>query len=65
MTRPDAGDRWSYKGCDIFRTSRNSAGLRWETFSLHGRLRADTKDGMRELITATYTEHGINYREAR
>lgn len=52
---------WTYKGLFVFPADRNSAGIRWETFislaedsrfniDAPPRLRADTKQGMRELI---------------
>ena len=47
---------WTYKGVDVDRHGPNSMGLRWiaRNPNPNGRtlyLRADTKDGMRELIT--------------
>ena len=41
---------WRYKGFDIYPHDFNSMGLRWYARSPWGLLRADTKDGMRELI---------------
>ena len=39
-----------YMGCNITRASRNSAGLRWESFTPKGRVRADTLVGIKQLI---------------
>ena len=45
---------WTYRGIDIFRSSTDM-GTRWQSEwvdlpKFSGRLRADTKDGMRDLI---------------
>jgi len=44
---------WTYKGTNVWPADRNSAGIRWYAHmsGAPGTLRADTKDGMRELIT--------------
>jgi hypothetical protein len=43
---------WRYKGMDVFPADRNSSGIRWYARPGNGKvLRADTKDGMRQLIT--------------
>jgi hypothetical protein len=40
---------WTYYGVNVYPCGRNNSGLRWEAYC--GRnLRADTKDGMRDLI---------------
>ena len=44
---------WTYYGVNIWPAGRNSAGMRWEAFTSKGRMRADTKDGMRELVRET------------
>ena len=43
---------WTYKSVDVYPADRNSAGIRWYA-RIDGApmLRADTKAGMRELIT--------------
>lgn len=42
---------WTYKGIDIFRSDSSYAmGIKWEAFSQWGRLRADSKQSMRQLI---------------
>lgn len=41
---------WTYYGVNVWPADRNSAGLRWDALTDLGRMRADTKDGMRELI---------------
>jgi hypothetical protein len=47
---------WTYKRVDVWPADRNSAGIRWYAHVPGSPvLRADTKDGMRELITH-YTE---------
>ena len=53
------GEMWTYKGIDVFPHDLNSMGLRWDAHSPWGRLRADTKQGMRELITQTMADNGI------
>lgn len=50
---------WTYKGTDIWPAEPNCSGLRWYARTGDGQwkpgtppvLRADTKQGMRELIT--------------
>jgi hypothetical protein len=48
---------WTYKGIDVYPADRNSAGLRWAARTPDSwpaappMLRANTKQGMRELIT--------------
>jgi hypothetical protein len=51
QTEPKA---WRYKGFDIFPADRNSSGIRWysRTGDGEGVLRSDTKNTMRQLITA-------------
>ena len=41
---------WTYKGVNIWRADRNGSGIRWEAFTDNGRLRADTKQSMSDLI---------------
>lgn len=41
---------WTYKGITVYRADRNSSGIRWEAFTDRGRLRSDTKQGMKQLI---------------
>ncbi len=55
MTR----EMWTYKGQHVYPADRNSAWLRWECFTPWGRLRADTKASMKELISLTMATHGI------
>lgn len=40
---------WFYKGVMVFRAAPNSSGIRWS--SVNPYLRADTKAGMRQLIS--------------
>ncbi len=47
---------WTYKGIDVSRADRNSSGIRWEAFTQYGRLRADTKEGMKQLINEVLTK---------
>jgi hypothetical protein len=43
---------WAYKGVIVHPADRNSSGIRWYARIGSGRaLRADSKDGMRDLIT--------------
>jgi hypothetical protein len=52
---------WTYKGTDVFPAARNASGVRWTATTPDGdRLRADTKDGMRALITASVTPAARN-----
>jgi hypothetical protein len=44
---------WTYKGINVWTADRNSSGIRWEAFTDQGRMRADSKAGMRQLITET------------
>jgi hypothetical protein len=44
---------WTYYGVHVSPADCNSAGMRWESFTSKGRMRADTKDGMRWLIRET------------
>lgn len=50
---------WTYKGFDVFPADRNSSGIRWycRTGSGEGILRADSKDGMKELINEFIKKH--------
>jgi hypothetical protein len=42
---------WTYKGIDIFPAARNPMGIRWYAHLTRGpMLRADSKQGMRDLI---------------
>lgn len=44
---------WTYKGINIYPADRNSSGIRWYArMGLGYALKADTKEGMRRLITA-------------
>lgn len=53
---------WTYKGYSISRADHNSSGIRWECFTNNGRLRSDTKEGMKQLINSllTYGRQGVN-----
>ena len=42
---------WTYKGIDIFRADPNCSGIRWYAWTDAGTLKADTKQGMRQLIS--------------
>lgn len=43
---------WVYKGFNVYPAELNSSGIRWYAFSgLGAVLKADTKQGMRRLIT--------------
>lgn len=42
---------WTYKGFNVWPAEINSSGIRWEAYTPTGFLRADTKQGMRELIS--------------
>lgn len=50
---------WAYKGIDVFRAAPNSSGIRWYARTPWGRLRAGTKQSMRELISATLADNGV------
>lgn len=41
---------WVYKGVDVYPASSNSSGVRWYARTDYGILRADTRDGMKQLI---------------
>jgi hypothetical protein len=42
---------WTYMGVNVYRCEPNGSGMRWHAMPGAGRvLKADTKDGMRELI---------------
>lgn len=41
---------WTYKGFDIFQADHNSSGIKWVTSTQWGRLRADSKQSMKQLI---------------
>jgi hypothetical protein len=59
---------WTYKGIDVFRADINSSGIRWYARTPWGILRADTKQSMRELISATMADNGVtrfSYRSGR
>lgn len=45
---------WTYKGVTVYRADWNASGIRWyaRTGNGTGVLRADTKQGMRSLISA-------------
>lgn len=43
---------WTYKGIDVFPADRNSSGIRWYARTQNGILKADTKQGMKQLINA-------------
>lgn len=43
---------WTYKGVDIHPADRNSSGIRWWALTDKGRIMADTKQGMKQLINA-------------
>lgn len=53
---------WTYKGYSISRADRNSSGIKWECFTNDGRLRSDTKEGMKQLINSLLTKgrQGVN-----
>lgn len=42
----------TYRGCHITRAGSNNAGLRWHAFTPAGAVRADTLQGIRDLIRA-------------
>lgn len=44
---------WTYKGVNVYPAAPNATGIRWSSAPVEGigTLRADTKAGMRELIT--------------
>lgn len=42
---------WFYKGCCVLPADRNASGIRWSCRCFGARLIADTKAGMRQLIT--------------
>lgn len=42
---------WTYKGINVYPADRNSSGIRWTALGPNGRLRADTMQGMKQLIT--------------
>ncbi len=43
---------WQYKGYFVYPAARNASGIRWYCLSSRGGyLRADTKAGIRELIS--------------
>lgn len=46
---------WTYKGVDVFPADMNASGIRWYARNVGDAptLRADTKQGMRDLITHT------------
>lgn len=41
---------WTYKGFNIFQADHNAYGIKWESFTQWGRLRADSKQSMKQLI---------------
>lgn len=45
---------WTYKGVDVFPADMNASGIRWYARNVGDAptLRADTKQGMRELVTS-------------
>ena len=53
---------WTYKGFYISRADRNSSGIKWECFTNAGRLRSDTKEGIKQLINSllTYGRQDVN-----
>lgn len=56
---------WTYKGVTVYPASLNSSGIRWYARCLLDsaaqlnayNLRADTKQGMRQLIRAEFGQH--------
>lgn len=40
----------TYYGINIWHADRNSSGIRYEAMTRHGKMRADTLRGIRELI---------------
>lgn len=44
----------TYKGVNIYPASPNNSGIRWYAHGKAGFLRADTLQGMRELINAEW-----------
>ena len=50
---------WTYKGIDVFPADINSSGIRWYArMGIGITLRADTKQGMRELINHNLKARG-------
>lgn len=45
------GVDWTYKGVYVHRAGPNGSGIRWTALCYGRFLRADTKQGMRELVT--------------
>jgi len=43
---------WTYKGVTVYRADRNASGILWYARTGAGTLRADSKQGMRSLISA-------------
>ena len=43
-------EMWIYRGVNVWPADRNASGIRWEAMTSHGRLRADSKASMRDLI---------------
>jgi hypothetical protein len=50
---------WTYKGIDVYPHDHNTMGLRWDARSPWGRLRADSKQGMKSLINQALRVHGL------
>jgi hypothetical protein len=51
---------WTYKGVNVYPASLNSSGIRWTALMGVGQcLRADTKEGMRRLITKVKRENNL------
>lgn len=50
---------WTYKGVNVYPARPNATGIRWSSVPVDGigTLQADTKAGMRELITHYGTKH--------
>jgi len=46
----------TYKGYDIFKHDPNSSGLRWYTYGKEMKLRADTLQGIKQLINQDIKE---------
>jgi hypothetical protein len=45
---------WAYRGINVYPADRNSSGFRWTAITGSGlKLKADTKDGMKQLIRSS------------
>lgn len=59
---PRGADKmWTYRGVDVYPADRNSSGIRWYArMGIGYTLRADTMQGMRQLINKHVVKHGEN-----